>query len=286
LNSSNSGSYAAWADAIYYAVDNGANVINMSMGGSSNSTALQNAINYALNNNVCVVACMMNYNSSTTYYPAGYNGVIAVGSTNPNDERTEPFFWSSTSGSNFGNHISVVAPGNYIYGINYNDDTYYGSYWGGTSQAAPHVAGLASLLLAQNPTLSPSQIKNIIETSAEDQVGLSSEDIAGWDQYYGHGRINAFRALSQFSSSINTENNQISIVPNPFTNSCRINFDNFENDISVLVVNSIGQTLISMHNLSGHNINLDRNSLEAGIYFISVTKSGKLINTKAIEIRD
>lgn len=197
LDNANSGFYSWWANAIYYAVDNGAKAINMSVGGLSASVTLQNAIAYAIGNNVVVVASMANTNSNTVYYPAAHSGVIAVGSTNPDDTRTNPFFWSTTSGSNYGSHISVTAPGNYIYGLSYQSNTNYNTYWGGTSQAAPLVTGLASLLLAQNPNRTPAQIKSLIEKSSEDQVGSPGEDTPGWDQYYGHGRINAFRALSK-----------------------------------------------------------------------------------------
>jgi subtilisin family serine protease len=196
LNSNNFGYYSWWADAIYYAVDNGAKIINMSLSGTGYSSTLQNAINYALSQNVTVVAAMSNENSSTVNYPAGFPGVIAVGSTDPNDTRSNPFFWSATSGSNYGSHISVVAPGNYIFGLNYQSNTNYDYYYGGTSQATPHVTGLAALLLAGNASLKPDQIKTIIEITAEDRVGNSNEDSPGWDQYYGYGRINAFKALS------------------------------------------------------------------------------------------
>jgi thermitase len=203
LDGSSFGQYTWFAEAIYYAVDNGAKVINMSLGGSSTSQALKDAIAYAISKKVVPVVCMMNTNSNTTYYPAAYPGVIAVGSTNPNDTRTSPFFWSTTSGSNYGNHISVVAPGNYIYGLSYTSNTNYGSYWGGTSQATPLVAGIASLLLAQDSSRTPAQIKSLIEQTAEDQVGKVTEDVKGWDRYYGYGRVNAFRALQVGASSIN-----------------------------------------------------------------------------------
>ncbi|MGB0897575.1 MAG: S8 family serine peptidase, partial [Flavobacteriaceae bacterium] len=137
LNSTNSGSYAAIAGSIYYAVDNGAKVISMSIGGSGNSVTLSDAIDYCYNNGVVLVACMMNFNNNVNYYPAAYTNVIAVGSTDPDDKRSNPFFWSNTSGSNYGNHIDLVAPGNYMYGLSYSSDTNYGSYWGGTSQATP-----------------------------------------------------------------------------------------------------------------------------------------------------
>ena len=218
LDQNNSGLYSWWAEAIYYAVDHGAKVINMSVGGPSFSNTMQTAINYAYNNGVTVVACMMNENNNVTYYPAGYQNTIAVGSTNPNDERSAPFFWSASSGSNYGSHIDVVAPGNYIYGLNYLSNTNYNSYWGGTSQATPLVTGLSSLLLAQDSNRSPDDIRTIIRNTAEDQVGNMSEDMLGFDNYYGYGRINAYQALSQFQVNTNEANFddlKLSIFPNP-----------------------------------------------------------------------
>lgn len=199
LDQTGFGQYSWWIEAITYAVDHGARVINLSLGGSGASTALQNAVKYALDHGVVVVACMMNTNSDETFYPAAYTGVIAVGSTNPNDSRSSPFPWSATSGSNYGNHISVSAPGNYIYGLDYLSNTNYTSYWAGTSQAAPHVAGVSALLLAQDAKRTPAQIKSILETTAEDQVGKTNEDTQGWDKYHGFGRINAFLALSVYN---------------------------------------------------------------------------------------
>jgi subtilisin family serine protease len=137
---------------------------------------------------------MMNANTSEPFYPAAYKNVLAVGSTNPDDTRTAPFFWAAGSGSNYGSNISVVAPGNYIY--NLSDDG-YNTCWGGTSQAAPLVTGVASLLIAQNPAISALAIKQIICSTADDQVGKPSEDTPGWDQYYGYGRINAEKALEE-----------------------------------------------------------------------------------------
>ena len=95
LDENNSGYYSWWTDGIYYAVDNGAKVINMSVGGSGFSSSMKDAIDYAYNNGVTVIACMMNENNNTTFYPAGYQNTIAVGATNPNDERSAPFFWST-----------------------------------------------------------------------------------------------------------------------------------------------------------------------------------------------
>ena len=206
LNSSNSGTYSAFVNAIYYAVDNGAKIVSMSIGGTSASIALSNAIAYANTKNVMLIFCMMNTNNNVSYYPARYSlvypNVMAVGSTNPNDTRSAPFFWSTTSGSNFGTHINVVAPGNYIYGLNYNNNSDPNSFWGGTSQAAPLVAGIASLIFAQNPLLTPLQVRNVLQQTAKDQIGISTEDILGFDQYMGFGRVNAFNALQQTNLGI------------------------------------------------------------------------------------
>lgn len=284
LDNNNLGYYSWWADAIYYAVDNGANVINMSLGGTSTSTTLQNAVNYALNNNVVVVVCMMNTNSNTVYYPAGFTGVIAVGSTNSNDTRSNPFFWSSTSGSNYGSHISVVAPGNYIYGLNYQSNTNYGSYWGGTSQAAPHVSGLASLLLAQNPSRTPAQIKSIIETTAEDQVGTISEDTQGWDQYYGHGRINAFNALSTVVTSITSldfHNETVLIFPNPTSQNFTVTFPLATKRIQIL--NSLGKSL-QIRNVTGQTLQ-NFQLIDNGIYYIQISTGRETITKKLIVCR-
>jgi subtilisin family serine protease len=270
IDANNSGWYTWWADALYYAVDNGVDVINMSVGGSSNSTLLQNAINYALNNNVTVCACMMNTNNNVTYYPAGFSGVIAVGATNADDTRSSPFFWSSTSGSNYGAHISVVAPGNYIYGLSYTSNTNYSSYWGGTSQATSLVAGVASLLVGLQPSLTPSQIKSIIEGSAEDQVGLSSEDVPGWDQYYGHGRLNAYAAL--MSTSLNQMTSLsagISLFPSPAENV--LNFSCGTQTMKAFSVIDVNGKQITSQQLNGvltYTWNCEM--LRAGIYFLCV----------------
>ena len=283
LDNTNSGYYSWWTSAIYYAVDNGARVINMSLGGLSTSTTIQNAINYANSNNVSVIACMMNTNSNVNYYPAALNGVIAVGATNSNDRRSSPFFWSSTSGSNFGNHISVVAPGNFIYGLNHLSNTNYQSYWGGTSQATPYVTGLASLLISQNSNITPQQIKTIIENSAEDQVGNPIEDILGWDQYYGRGRINAFEALKlnqqlAANSFQNLNENLIKIFPNPAKNNFTVFFP--INTDEVNIYNSLGQLIISKKTQNLTSINLE--ILNSGIYFAVVNFESKSISKKII----
>lgn len=220
LNANNTGTYAAFADAVYYAVDNGAKVLNMSVGGSGFSSILQTACDYAYDNEVVVVVSMMNTDNDTPFYPAAYSSTIAVGATDPNDERADPFFWDANSGSNYGSHIDLVAPGNYMYGLSHQSNTNYSVFWGGTSQATPIVAGVASLMKGLNPDLTVEEIRTILRNTAEDQKGKPSEDVAGWDQYHGSGRLNARAALEAALETVSTEdegynNPFFSINPNP-----------------------------------------------------------------------
>jgi len=196
LNDQNSGFYSWWTSGIYYAVDQGADVINMSVGGASYSQAMKGAVNYAYQNGVIIVACMMNFDNSVPQYPATYANTIAVGATDVNDHRVSPFFWSVSSGSNYGPHIDLSAPGNYIYGLKYDSNTNYGTYWGGTSQATPLVAGVASLLKGIDRSLDTDSIRSILRFTAQDMVGDVAEDLPGFDDYHGAGRLNANLALS------------------------------------------------------------------------------------------
>jgi len=282
------GFYSWWTDAIYYAVDNGAKVINMSIGGSGFSITMQTAIDYAYNNGVTVVACMMNEDNNVTYYPAGYQNTIAVGSTNANDERSSPFFWSASSGSNYGSHIDVVAPGNYIYGLNYQSNTNYNTYWGGTSQATPLITGLSSLLLAQDPNRSPNDIRNIIRNTAEDQVGNISEDILGFDNYYGYGRINAHQALLQLPTNVNDLNIddlKLCIFPNPSSEYFFI-----KNKIDykeIRIVNQLGSELIRKEILPNSNLlKVNTSELPKGLYIIHISDmDNNVIASKKIIIQ-
>ena len=196
LDKNNWGLYSWWASGLQYAADNGAKIISMSMGGTSSSDTLKDAIDYAYGLNCVIVVSMGNDNSNTIYYPAAYANVIAVGATDTDDTRCVPPDWQpfgmQTGGSNYGNHIDVVAPGNWINSTAWNN-VY--QYWAGTSMAAPFVSGLAALLLAKEPSLTNADVQQIICTTAEDQVGNPAEDTAGWDKYYGFGRINTYNAL-------------------------------------------------------------------------------------------
>ena len=182
--------YSDIADGITYAADNGAKVINLSLGANVWSSYMQSAVDYAWGAGCVLVGAAGNNNSSLPFFPAAYDNVIGVSSTDQNDVRA--------SSSNYGSYISVAAPGVSIYSTCwYNDDPAYTYYsLSGTSMSAPHVAGLAGLLFAQDGNRSNATVRSLIESTADDLGD------AGWDQYYGYGRINAYKALGRTSAVI------------------------------------------------------------------------------------
>lgn len=179
-------------NAIGYAVDNDAKVISMSLGTESYSGSLEEAVNAAFDSGCVLVAAAGNEYNDVVIYPAGYSCVIAVGATN----RSDIFSWFSS----FGNHIDVCAPGSYI---NSTYPTKLGAgpkKMSGTSQATPHVSALAALLLSVNETLTPSEVRSIIRKTADkidsDNYPYNQSDVDGTrNDRYGHGRINAYKAL-------------------------------------------------------------------------------------------
>ena len=181
--------YHSWiADGIRWAADNGADVINMSLGGPSGSEILREALHYAKSAGVVLVAAAGN-EDDFVYYPAAYDEYcIVVAATDYNDER--PWF------SNPGPEVDVAAPGDEI--ISCAPTWYWGpgsfpyGYADGTSAAAPHVAGLAALIKDLKPWLRVDEIMDIIRYTAED---VNSGTSPGFDEFIGYGRINMDRAL-------------------------------------------------------------------------------------------
>ncbi len=283
LDANNSGFNSNIITSIYYAINRNVDLISISIGGSGFSTAYQNAVNQANAQNIPIIACMMNFNNNTSYYPAAFDNAIAVGSTNSNDNRTVPFFWSSTSGSNYGNHIDVVAPGNYIYGLSHTSNTSYETYWGGTSQATPLVAGIVSLMLSLNPNLTVDQIRNILRNTADDQIGNPLEDTFGWDQYYGAGRVNAYNALS-YVQSLSNENfmyhNDITIYPNPVKETLYFKSLVNPNIFNVSIYDITGRLVNEYHKV---NTSIDVSQLKNGVYILIINYDKNKIIKKFIK---
>ncbi|MDB9487329.1 S8 family peptidase [Dolichospermum circinale CS-537/01] len=161
LDANGSGSYSNITKGIYYAVDNGAKVINLSLGGDSPNDTLKSAIEYASSKGVIVVMAAGNNSESIPSYPAryAYNSGIAVGAVDQNNNLAD---FSNRSGSQ--EIAYITAPGVDIYSTVPNNQ--YANY-SGTSMAAPHIAGVVALMLSANPNLTESQVRQIIiSTSA------------------------------------------------------------------------------------------------------------------------
>jgi subtilisin family serine protease len=168
------------AAAIETAADDGAQVINLSLGMDSPSATLHAAITYAQDGGALVVASAGNQGTGVPHYPAAWPGVLAVAGTSPGD-LVAPF-------SNHGSWIGVSAPAVDLY------STYPGGYasGSGTSFAAPLVSGEAALVWAQQPDLANDEVAAQVAHGSV-PIDALNPSLAG---LLGAGRIDALRALT------------------------------------------------------------------------------------------
>jgi thermitase len=177
------------ANGMIYAADNGARVINLSLGSSLPAATLESAVDYAWNHGAVVVAAAGNNGAEIAFYPAAFANAVGVASTSMQDYRS--------CFSNYGSDlVSVAAPGELIYSTVPRDASGNEGYatHSGTSMASPHVSGLVGLLFSQDPARTNAEVRALLESTAED-LGP-----AGGDPFFGAGRINARRALTADTS--------------------------------------------------------------------------------------
>ncbi len=192
--------------AVFYAVDNGAQVINLSLGSYANDPAMKNAINYAAAHNVVIVAAAGNCGDGggaecvgvpvgTIAYPAAYPNAISVGATTATDQRA--------SFSSYGSALDVVAPGyNVPMSTSWsasNQTALYATGLYGTSFSSPIVASLVALIKSIRPTTSIGDILALIDATATKPSGMGG---LPFTPQFGHGIINAGSALS-IASTLN-----------------------------------------------------------------------------------
>lgn len=233
----NNGSmYFSYIDnAIYHAADNGADVISMSLGAATSSvTSTDNALQYAYNAGVTILAATGNENQSTISYPAINQYVIGVGAASPCGDRkrsssnssevnsgiaTDPNGYTCDGerwwGSNYGvstpdaaGAVDIIAPtilpttdigGSGGYNTSGGSAGDYYMWFNGTSCATPYAAGVAALVISQNPSWTPAQVKQQLTGTATDVVNVESG--AGWDRYSGYGMVDAGAAVGGGGSS-------------------------------------------------------------------------------------
>ncbi|MDI6730084.1 MAG: S8 family serine peptidase, partial [Candidatus Altarchaeum sp.] len=215
LNKWGYGWYWNCAMGIVYATDNGADIISMSWGGRYDDEMLEDAINYAHENGVFLVAAAGNTHGQILY-PAKYDNVMAVSAINKMDK--------IAGFSSRGVEIEIAAPGVNIFstvptGSALPNNTYCElctplgyRILSGTSMAAPHVAGVAALILSQHPMYSNEDVRCIIKRTADD-LGFP-----GRDAFYGYGKANAEKAVTTNDTSCPEEEIQGPLICDPDCN--------------------------------------------------------------------
>lgn len=223
LNKQGSGTLQQLVDGIYFATNNSADVISMSLGYSPGyypGQVLDDALDYAYNNGVTIVAASGNDATGTVSYPAAYEKCIAVGATRYDGSRSDY--------SNYGDALDIMAPGGDL-NVDQNGDGYKDGilqntfnpttkntkefgfwFFSGTSMATPHVSGVAALLISKGAN-GPYEVRSAIESTAKD-LGVT-----GWDRDYGYGLINAKAALDYIQSQPSVNNPPVAEAGGPYT---------------------------------------------------------------------
>lgn len=169
---------------IYYAVNNGAKVINMSLGGEGKSSYLEKAVRYAISKGVIlVVSSGNNAHDMNYYYPASFEEVITVGATGQNGDL---LYYSNT-----GEDLDLCAPGEKIISTYLNDEM---KAMSGTSMASPFVSATVAMLWLQDMESDALEIREQLVTHTKDLGSV------GWDELFGHGEIDYdnYRSNSDF----------------------------------------------------------------------------------------
>ncbi|MEB3197423.1 MAG: S8 family serine peptidase [Candidatus Sericytochromatia bacterium] len=182
LDAQGSGAMSDIADGVLAAVDAGARVINLSLGGSSDGQTLRAAIERAQQAGVLVVAAAGNEGSESLSYPAAYPGVVSVGASTAKDTRA--------SFSNFGRWVQIAAPGDRILSTQLG-----GGYvsLSGTSMASPHVAAVAAQVRALRPDWGLAQVRSTLLSTGQ--------PVRGFEANPALRRLDAWAAVQAASGS-------------------------------------------------------------------------------------
>lgn len=212
LNSQGFGQVSDIADAIRFAADNGADVINMSLGGPLPSLVMSRAIKYANKKGVTVVAAAGNAGKRGPSYPAAYKGVIAVAATQ--------FDQNTTFYSQWGPFVDIAAPGGNTRVDQNGDgrpdgvmqqtlkegktDEHDFILYMGTSMASPHVAAAAAMVIGQGVT-NPDDVKSILLDSADDSLSDRFKSDKEFKERYGAGLLQVDKAVAAASNTVRAQ---------------------------------------------------------------------------------
>jgi serine protease len=260
-------------------------IINLSLGGTGSSTAEQNVYTAARNADVIVIAAAGNNNSSQLFYPASYTGVVSVSAVETRRQRA-PY-------SNFGSEVDVAAPGGDT-GADRNGDGYPDGvlstladegagtfnfvFYQGTSMASPHVAGVAALMKAVDPALTPAEFDALLTSGAlTNDLGAN-----GRDDSFGHGLIDARKAV-EAAGAIASDDPILLVNPTSLNLGTTLTTASFEvsnGGGGALTVSNVSETepWLSVSPSSGlgtYTVTVDRTGLADGTYTgtIGVTSS-------------
>ncbi|MEE9492695.1 MAG: S8 family serine peptidase [Gammaproteobacteria bacterium] len=269
-----------------------ADIINLSLGGGSFSQEAQDVFTQAYNNGVVIVAAAGNENTATLSYPASYDNVISVSAVDINKEITDY--------SNYGTQVDVAAPGgsstdtngdgypDRVASLGYDkpngEDIYV--LKAGTSMASPHIAGVFALMKSVNPALTPNDFDTLLA------AGDLTEDIGntGRDDFYGHGLINALKAVNAAGNSGGTPpapTTQLTVTPSSVNfaltdTSATLTLSSVSGGVTIngLVseqpyLTASPQT-VDASGLGIYQLTLNRNALADGIYTVNLQVQSNL----------
>jgi hypothetical protein len=236
------------ADGIVWAVDRGAEVINLSLAGNPGKVLLD-ALAYAADAGVVVVSISGNNGSADVTYPGRYAETITLGMTDSADARAPASDWGRT--------VDLVAPGKDVLRATLGGGYSLGS---GTSFAAPHATGLAGLLLSVHPSLGREEVRHLMRAGAEDEVSPNpAEDGPGYDFYMGWGRLNLDRSLqaAQSALSLRVEGRGSTRVHLETGNPVAASYDFVRGDLAALSEGPEGVDLGSVVCLENDSVDAD-----------------------------
>ena len=276
---------------ISYAFSTGVDIVNLSYGSSFYSVVENDLIQLAHLAGCVICASGGSDNSTNSHYPAGYDNVIGVGSTDQDDHKasfsnynppSEPFFF-----------IDVMAPG-----VNILSTQFGGEYlmWNGTSMSAPITAGVCALIKSVNPDLTNVEIEEILFSTCFDIYPLNPG--YEWGQL-GWGRVDAYAAVlaaqatlsaGDWSEPVIPGGFEFAVYPNPFNNEAQITFElAAAAAVSADIFNVAGQKENIFErqvlNPGGHAIPFNPASHATGIYFVSLTIKDNVFVKKVVLLK-